>query len=287
MTASKRGNIEEAKSFLNSGSNINEKDKHGYTPLMNAIYNKKIEMAKYLINAGADVKVKDSNGYDALILAVDLGYEGFPLIEPLIDHGADIESRDSSGWTPLMHSVTAYGGLNTARLLIKKGADLKAKEPTESKTAYEIALTYQNSSIAAELKGKTETAEATGLVSKIIFIREYSLMNAARVSEVKIGEHIVNLHNKSTNFIDIKPGICEMVSQGYFGEGDYKLSFNSEAGKTYYVEVIPRTGYIVSGMAGGMFGVFIESRAKGEKAGPFEMRMLEESVAKEKIKALE
>lgn len=281
-----KGDMEEVKEYLKSGSNINEPDKSGRTPLMNAINYKKIEIAKYLIEKGANVNIKDAYGYVALIIAVDLGYAGYDIIEPLLDHGANIESRDSSGWTPLMHTVSSYGGLNTVRLLIKRGANLDAKEPNENKTAYQLALDYRNTEIATELKRAALKEFKDTLSSKLVFIRESNMAFGGKWASIAVGGNTVNLHNGSTEFIEVKPGKCEIGIQGSFGEGNYVFPFDVETGKTYYFEISPRTASVVSGIAAGMIGTLIESSMSGNKAGPFEINILDESSAKEKIKAL-
>jgi hypothetical protein len=280
-----QGNMDEVKGYLKSGSNINEQDQSGRTPLMNSISYRRIGVAKYLIDSGANVKIKDAYGYDALIIAIDLGQDGYSLIEPLLDRGADPNSRDSGGWTPLMHTISSFGGLNTARLLIKRGADLNAKEPAENRTVYQLALYYKNSEVASEIQRALVKGEKDPLSSKLIFIRENAFFHKTRWAEVTVGENTVNLHNGSTNFIDVKPGKCDIVIKGSFGEGNYVTSFDAESSKVHYFEIYPRSGNVASGF-GGMLGRVIEASASGDKSGPFEIRQLDEITAKEKIKAL-
>lgn len=54
------GKIEIATLLLKKGANINQKDKHGVTPLMRAAEHGHEEMAKLLIKHGADVNLVDN-----------------------------------------------------------------------------------------------------------------------------------------------------------------------------------------------------------------------------------
>ena len=83
----------------------------------------------------------------------------------------------------------------------------------------------------------------------------------------------------SADFVDVKPGKCKIVIRGSVLDGDHIISIDAQAGKTYYFEVSLR--------AGGILGGIIESQIAGEKAGLYEITPLEESVAKERIEALQ
>jgi hypothetical protein len=306
INSASRGNIPEIKAFIQSGANINEQDKDGYsrTPLMHAIANSKMEAAKYLINAGANIKIRDYAGFDALIIASEMGNDGLEVIDMLLDKGADINSKDENGWTPLMHTVGVNNSFKTARLLIKRGADLTVKDPATSKSLDDLALYYRNPGLAAEFKEAISRNVNDVYDSKIVFIRESNpLMLAKYYIDIEIdGRRIsMNLSEASFDYIDIRSGKHEIVIKGWWFEGSYKISLDAQSGKTYYFELNRRAGNVAAGFIGaatspigGAVGVALgsiafslaESSVKGDKAGPVEIIPLEESMAKEKIKAL-
>jgi ankyrin repeat protein len=89
--AVKKGNIEEIKTYIKNGGDINTKmDCHWeqpYTPLMYATRIGNYELVKFLIEAGADVNVKNESGFTALFIAADFGK--IEIIKLLRNAGAD------------------------------------------------------------------------------------------------------------------------------------------------------------------------------------------------------
>jgi|GEM_PF-861462 len=306
INSASRGNIPEIKEYIQSGANINEQDQDGYsrTPLMHAIANNKMEAAKYLISAGANVKIRDYSGFDALIIASEMGNDGLEVIEMLLDKGADINSKDENGWTPIMHTVGVNSSYKTARLLIKRGADLKVKDPATSKSLYDMALYYRNPGLAAEFKEAMSRNVNDVYDAKIVFIRELNpIMITNYYIDIAIDERRININMSEASFdsIDIHSGKHDIIIRGGWFEGSYKISLDAQSGKTYYFELNRRAGNVAAGFIGaatspigGAVGVALgsiafslaESSVQGDKAGPVEIIPLEESVAKEKIKAL-
>jgi len=68
------GNIEAVKQHLAAGTDVNVKDKFGFTPLHEATGAGHKEIAELLIAKGASVNAKDNNGWTPLHLAVDGGH---------------------------------------------------------------------------------------------------------------------------------------------------------------------------------------------------------------------
>lgn len=290
LKSSSTGNLTEIKAYIQSGANINEQDPdYGRTPLMNAVANYKIEAAKYLIQAGANVKIKDSYGYDALTLAVEMGNDGLELINMLLDNGADINSKDLAGWTPIMHTMGGYNNLNAARLMIRRGADLTVKDPSTSKSLYDLALYYKQPGLAAEFKEAITNNGSIKYDSKIVFIRESNpLMIGSYNTEIAIDDRTININmsEASSDHIEIRSGKHDIMIKGGWFEGSHKISLDAEPGKTYYFELHRRVGNVAATMVGGIIGGAIEASVKGDKAGPIEIIQLEESQAKEKMKTL-
>ncbi len=73
--AATRGIMEEVKSLLDAGTNINSKGEHGYTPLHNAVEQGHIEIVKLLLAFEADEKIQNNDGDVPLALSELLGEE--------------------------------------------------------------------------------------------------------------------------------------------------------------------------------------------------------------------
>lgn len=87
-----------AKSLLEDGANVNEKNRVGNTPLHLAIINDSPDMVSLLLEYGANVNEKNNSGNTPLHLAKGKGAE---IAKLLLEKGADINSTNSNGRTPL------------------------------------------------------------------------------------------------------------------------------------------------------------------------------------------
>lgn len=85
---------------------INDKDKDGNTPLMNAVYSSTYFSIKFLIKAGADSNIViNSNGDTLLFYTATHGMYRTAL--ELIRNGAKMDTRNRDGMTPLILSLTS------------------------------------------------------------------------------------------------------------------------------------------------------------------------------------
>ena len=104
---------------INSGANVNAKDKYGYTALMLAAENGHIEIVNTLIKAGTDIK---NDGRRALRLAASKGHT--EIVNALINAGADVKNDGASA----LIGATENGHTEIVNALIEAGADLNAKD---------------------------------------------------------------------------------------------------------------------------------------------------------------
>ena len=70
-------------------------------PLLEAIEEGNDLQIKWLLNHGTDANQSDEAGTTPLLLAVEEGLDS-DLIHDLMHHGANIHAKDKSGKTPLM-----------------------------------------------------------------------------------------------------------------------------------------------------------------------------------------
>lgn len=99
-------------------------DGRGRTPLHLALDKQHPEAAKLLIVRGADVNARDRRGRTPLHIAAQQGYAD--VARMLLDRGALVDARTKDdGETPLWEAL-APGDLATVRLLVARGADVRA-----------------------------------------------------------------------------------------------------------------------------------------------------------------
>jgi len=94
-----QGNIDAIRQHIKAGSDLNEKDTFGSSPLIIAATFGKIEVARALIEAGADLNLKNNDGSTALITAAFLCRT--EIVEALLEKGADKKLRNNDGSTAL------------------------------------------------------------------------------------------------------------------------------------------------------------------------------------------
>ncbi len=118
------GDIEQIKSFVSKGMDVNAKTQAGTTPLHFAVSNGHRDIAEYLISKGADINTKNSDGQTLLHRAAISGQKD--VVELLLTNGADVNAKDKDSMTPL-HYACWRNHKDTAEFLIIKGANLNVK----------------------------------------------------------------------------------------------------------------------------------------------------------------
>lgn len=124
--------VEIAEILIDSGLNINEADKKGYTPLFHAIFTENISLVSFFIKKGASLDTKDNHERTPLFHANRL--EFLEIVDLLLSNGADVNVKDKYGWTP-MHLACYYHCDRTISLLARKGADVNV-ETSDGKTPF-------------------------------------------------------------------------------------------------------------------------------------------------------
>jgi CubicO group peptidase (beta-lactamase class C family) len=97
--ATLQGNTDAIRQHIRAGSDLNERDAYGSTPLTIAATFGRTEAARALIEAGADMTVRDKYGSTPLHLAALLCRT--EIVKALLDKGANKYLRNNSGSTAL------------------------------------------------------------------------------------------------------------------------------------------------------------------------------------------
>lgn len=121
-----RGSIEDTKSALRSGANIDSLDEDARTVLIHATIDRNIELVKFLLENGADVNIKDFQKMTPLHFAAQ-NYD-IDTCKCLVAAGAVIDAQDDNGNTPLWRAeFESVGSTVLQQFLLLKGAneDLK------------------------------------------------------------------------------------------------------------------------------------------------------------------
>lgn len=105
-TATFFGNLDAVRQHINAGTDLNQKDQYGSTPLNIAATFGKTEIALALINGGADLHTKNTEGSTPLHVAAF--FCRTEIVQALIDNGADKSMKNNYGSTPLMSISTPF-----------------------------------------------------------------------------------------------------------------------------------------------------------------------------------
>jgi serine/threonine-protein kinase len=108
LTAISKGDINQVRSLLDGGANVNEAGHDGVTPLIAAVAHERLDAAQLLIEHGADVDLADLSRNTPLMVAADASPEikdPAPLIRLLLKHGAKRGLKDSQGRIAFQRAV--------------------------------------------------------------------------------------------------------------------------------------------------------------------------------------
>ena len=98
-TATLMGDLKSINQHIKAGSDLDEKDQYGSTPLIIAVTFGKTEVAGTLIGAGADINCRNNEGSTPLHIAAF--FCRTEIVKILLDNGADKNLENNFGSTPL------------------------------------------------------------------------------------------------------------------------------------------------------------------------------------------
>lgn len=119
------GHTNTAKLLLESKADIDKVSQFSGTPLTVAVEEQQLNMVQFLLDSGANANVVDKKlKQTPLHVAASLGF--IESAKLLIKHGANINAKDGVGQTPFMEA--AFSSPEIAFMLIDNSVDLKAAQ---------------------------------------------------------------------------------------------------------------------------------------------------------------
>lgn len=99
-----KGDFHVVSQLLQAGSDLNEANDFGITPLMFAAGEGKEAIAELLIKSKADMNRQDMNGYSALMHACEENHHS--VIRLLLNNGADMDLKDKDGKDVITQTIS-------------------------------------------------------------------------------------------------------------------------------------------------------------------------------------
>lgn len=165
---------------------MHEAAREGKTQIVDSLLNESPELAGRI----------DDDGRLAIHWAVSFGHKDIVKLLAA-NEKFDPDVQDGSGWTPLMIAVSLKDGEELVDLLLRKGADVNAKN-FAGQTALHFIASKKNIQLARNLMSHNTPAR-TGICDKR---RQYPIHRAAAVGSVPLVELLIK-HKSPINAADI------------------------------------------------------------------------------------
>ncbi len=221
-----QGNIDAVRQNINAGSDLNEKDQWGSTPLIIATTFGKTEIAKALIENGADMTIGNNEGSAPLHIAALLCRT--EIVKALLDKGVDKYIRNNSGATAFDIVVVPFD--DDKEIYDKLGAGLK---PLGLELDYE-RIKKTRPKIAEMLRPGEEQLRAVKYAPLPGNDWEVSTPAKQGLDPMLVAELYLDANELETIYglLVVKNG-C-LIAEGYFNEGSVKqLSKRASVTKSY------------------------------------------------------
>lgn len=125
FAALEEGNLEDLKSYLRKGADINARSSTSWTTLHFAAKGPSLEVTKFILDQNLGVNVKDVKGQSPLHIAAAHGRKN--IVEFFVrEVGVYVDDLDNSGKTPL-HIAAQNGYKDVVELLLKSNANVGIK----------------------------------------------------------------------------------------------------------------------------------------------------------------
>jgi ankyrin repeat protein len=129
------------KLLINSGANIEEKDKLNETAFYLAAFNGQKEAIKCLLQFSADMEVRSISTNAAIHMASYFEYTD--VIDIMLNYGIDINIQTDNRLNTALHVAAWHGKLKSAKYLLLRGANVNAKQVKGGIPLHRAALNGQ------------------------------------------------------------------------------------------------------------------------------------------------
>jgi hypothetical protein len=123
--AADAGNIDQVRTILDNGVNINTQNSFRDTALFRAARKNFVDIVRLLLQAGANPNQQNRTGWVPLHTASVQGFT--EVVELLLKNGAIVDPRNKNGWTPLFLAAGS-GHIQIVQQLLEAGADIEAED---------------------------------------------------------------------------------------------------------------------------------------------------------------
>jgi ankyrin repeat protein len=143
------GNIFVVRALLSIGSDIEERDRKGQTPLVHAVRREHETIVHLLLEKGANPEAQDAKGRTPLMLAVQRGHKA--IVKFLLQKGVDLETQDAEGHTPLACAILKSDEL-AVKILVEQGAKTENLYLNDADLRRDLKSGLHNATAAGNLK---------------------------------------------------------------------------------------------------------------------------------------
>ena len=148
VDAARNNDPQAIRSLLKQRIDVNARAHDGSTALLWAAHWNDLETADLLIAAGADPNL--TNDLRATPLSLACTNANAALVDRLLKGGAQPNTAIATGETPIM-TCAGTGSAEAVRMLIARGADVAAKEPSQNQTALMWAAAERHADVVKVL----------------------------------------------------------------------------------------------------------------------------------------
>lgn len=210
---------ETVKRLLKAGSDVNELNDDGETPLHCAIYSNSLKTILMLLEYGADINARDKNGNTPLHIAIKIcsgsnKYSKF-LIHELIQNGANTEVTNEKGISPTDMIINSED--IEAKLSFSEGLLDRAEAKIEKK---DLNGAFDDYSLNLKVSAKMEIDWSRGSLARILLkiitkdVTAYErLLNVEEcfLNSNKLHKHIYNDSSKTKDFNQESKSIFQKI----------------------------------------------------------------------------
>ncbi len=150
INASARGGLEKVKFLANKTKDINSKNKEGFSSFMRAIKYNNMDVVEFLADAGAQIEVKADGVYDLGYHVVDGTRNNLDLFDQkmkfLMSKGYNPKTTQFDGQT-LLHVAISRQNIEFLKRLIALGIDINAKDANGQTILHHAAMLSETSDL--------------------------------------------------------------------------------------------------------------------------------------------